>query len=248
MSAKVRFTTKIFDLEEDGQSFIAISSRGKTRLGRALAAGAGWQLLVPGYGGFTSLAGLIRFMAGDQRGVNKVICGADYDDALTESVKSVYEELVVGYVRAIFSCPRGQELGLLRLLHENPLPFAIVYNIDDDWVASKPAPWFEEALNELYRGGNGQASSPAGLSNPHFLQWDPSEIDNKDPAFIRALEGFDELEKQHGTVGALEQVLAKPVFKDLSKEERNAMIRTYVLSVTADPATTHQFIPPPSEK
>lgn len=91
-----------YERDDDGQVYIAITSRGRTRLGRMLAAGAHLPFELRNYGKFNSLAGLIRYLRGDRRDTSHLISGIEHDGELCEKVQEQYEEILFDRALVLF--------------------------------------------------------------------------------------------------------------------------------------------------
>ncbi len=140
----------VYDRESDGVDYIAISSRARTRLGRALAAGGHLPSEHRDYGRFNSIAGLIRFLGGDHREINREISGVEYDDAYTDTLGEQYEEVLQDYLKQALNSLSYLKSDIRQVIRDKT-PFAVFHAVDDEWV-NLPCPlWLQETLTALLK-------------------------------------------------------------------------------------------------
>ncbi len=140
-----------YDVRDDGTRMIAVSSRGRTLLGRLLAAGAYLPVDMGDRGRFQSLAGFIRYLTGDRREINRGICGVEYDDALNDTVPEPYHEILQHYVMQMMRSPRAVEKDLLGLLRSNSMPLAVFYDVGEELMPLPMPEWYLEVLSQIRR-------------------------------------------------------------------------------------------------
>lgn len=138
-----------YDRNADGVEMIAISSRGRTPLGRGLAAGAHLPSTHPTFGSFKSMAGFIRYVCGDRREFVRGISGVEFDDALLDSIPVQYEDVVQDHFMRVLTEGRAQELKLHAYLHANTLPCFLYQDVDGDMIPVRTPAWFTEVLERL---------------------------------------------------------------------------------------------------
>ncbi|WJJ55167.1 hypothetical protein [Xanthomonas phage RTH11] len=158
-----------YDRDSDGVDYIAISSKARTRLGRALATGGHLPFEHRDYGHFNSVAGLIRFLGGDHREINREISGVEYDDAITDRLGDQYEEVLQDHLRQALHSLAFLKADIQMAAH-NQLDFIVFHNVDDDWVQLEKPLWLAELIQDLLK------SVPVQGSGPKTLDWDPAEI------------------------------------------------------------------------
>lgn len=138
-----------YDRDNDGEVMIAISSKGRTLLGRMLAAGAFLPTTHPDYGSFNSMAGFIRYLSGDRRELMREISGIEYDDALTQKVPPHYEDVIQEHLINVLTTGRAAQIGLIKLLQDNTLPCSIYHDAGEELVNQITPEWFDEVLHRL---------------------------------------------------------------------------------------------------
>ena len=175
--------------EDDGVHYIAISSKGRSKLGRLLAAGAYLPVNVPQYGTFSSLAAFIRFVNGDRREHVRTECGVDMDEALNESVPDSYHDLLQSYVGQMIHTPRAVELDLPNLLWANHLPFAVYQYVDGEMIPMELPPWFEEIIQRTRKLG---APPPPPTVQAPVVPTKPRSLVELQRAYLDLVESTNE--------------------------------------------------------
>lgn len=197
MRKKAAYALHEYDREDDGVLYIAISSKGRTKLGRLLAAGANLPVGFQERGEFASLAAFIRYLNGDRRELVRHERGVEFDEALNEAVPEPYHELLHQYVRVMTHSPKAAELGLMKLLRDNHLPFAVYQAIDGEMVPMPLPQWYGEVLEkEKHR----LHTRPPEKINKN-LEWDEKEFAPVKPrtlselqqAYVELTQGTDEM-------------------------------------------------------
>lgn len=139
-----------YDRESDGVEYIAISSKARTRLGRALAAGGHLPLEHRDYGHFNSVAGLIRYLGGDHREINREISGVEYDDAITDKLGNQYEEVLQEHVKQALNTLAFLKADI-RQAAADKLPFILFHNVEDEWVQLEMPLWMSELIQDMFK-------------------------------------------------------------------------------------------------
>lgn len=233
-----------YDRDMDGNDIIAISSRGRTLLGRGLAVGALLPSEHPDYGSFKSMAGFIRFVCGDRRELMREIFGVQYDEAIFDPIPPSYEEVIQDQVVRVLAQGqiRGQSLhqGLL----ENTLPLSLYQDVDGELHPVKMPTWFIEALERLLK------RTPVALESPaQGFQWDASEFDPPPPATpeearrrsLRELQA-EYLRIHEGTDAEIDFWVSQPEYDSIPEAIRKQMGTT--LKIQAVLEGKHNPAPP----
>jgi hypothetical protein len=138
-----------YDRNADGVDMIAITSRGRTSLGRGLAAGAHLPSTHETFGSFKSMAGFIRYVCGDRREFTRSISGVEYDEALLDKIPVQYEDVVQDHFIQVLTQGRAQELLLHKALHNNTLPCFLYQDVEGELIPVRTPAWFAEVLERL---------------------------------------------------------------------------------------------------
>ncbi len=170
-----------YDREQDGVEYIAISCRARTRLGRALAAGGHLPSEHRDYGRFNSIAGLIRYLGGDHREINRDISGVEYDDAYTDQLGSQYEEVLQVYLKRALNTLAFLKSDL-RMAIADKLPFYLYHVVDNEWVNVPMPEWLDELIKDMLKsmGDQDQAESAQAMqvqTSLHVEDPNAQEID-----------------------------------------------------------------------
>lgn len=148
--SKSSTTAILYDRDADGVDYIAISSRARTRLGRALAAGGHLPTEHKDYGRFNSLAGLIRYLGGDHREINREISGVEYDDAITDKLGQQYEDVLQEHLKQALNSLAFLKGDIRQVIYDK-LDFVLFHVMDDDWVQLEKPAWLTELITDMLK-------------------------------------------------------------------------------------------------
>lgn len=139
-----------YDRDSDGVDYIAISSKARTRLGRALAAGGHLPLEHRDYGRFNSVAGLIRYLGGDHREINREISGVEYDDAITDRLGNQYEEVLQEHLKQALNSLAFLKADIRQAIHDK-MDFVLYHVVEDEWVQLEMPVWLSELIQDMFK-------------------------------------------------------------------------------------------------
>lgn len=218
--------------EDDGTAMVAISSKGRTKLGRLLAAGASIPVVFEDRGKFASLAAFIRYLNGDRREQVRAERGPNYDEVLNESVHEVYHDLLQDYVRAMFRSPHAQQMNLRELLRTNRLPLAVYQDVEDELIPMELPLWYSEILY-----------SERDRAEDTAMAWSDKEIATPRARSLSELQ-HAYLEITQGTDTVVDFVVSQEEYESIPPAVRKMM--GDALKIQA--STEGRFIKPPTRE
>ena len=228
-----------YDRDSDGVDYIAISSKARTRLGRALAAGGHLPLEHRDYGRFNSVAGLIRYLGGDHREINREISGVEYDDAITDRLGDQYEEVLQEHLKQALNSLAFLKADIRQAIHDK-IDFVLYHVVEDDWVQSEMPLWLSELIQDMLKQMDLQdkKESAAAFEMTKSLDWDPKEFEmtsTKTPTQRTLLEMQTAwLELNAGTNEAIDFVVSQEEYDSIPDHVRTMMGDTLKLQRAID--------------